>query len=290
VARSEEHRVSLDGGQVVEHTVPMTVLLTVLEKWHVALKEALPKLVEHLQLSTEAAREVCDSVEPLATAVKEGSVEQPWSYGVASPGSLAPTMFLTDQVLNNLADTFEDGVSRLQAGEVAAWMTPKVAKPVLDTVKFLGKRGISLKLTKSKAVLAETARKTLANFIRQDEHEGKAEIQVFGNVASVSGKDGYFTLSSTAHGHVRATFGRSHRAELCRALSEDLPVEAVVLATLSSDKVLENANLRTVRVLRKQPDYRKVLAEVWGSGREMFAGVPHDERGVPDPDPDPELN
>lgn len=47
---------------------------------------------------------------------------------------------------------------------------------------------------------------------------------------------------------------------------------------------------RAERELEPRPDYLAMFQQLWGSARDVFAGVARDERGVPDPDPEPDAN
>jgi len=285
--RSRLHVVSLDGGAVREHAVPMAALAKLLEDWNAALAAAIAPM---LGLDDgESARAAVRYVVPMAVAARPGSVEQPWAYGVrhlSSPRDVP--LFLAAADLDQLAAKFEDGVAGLENGRVAGWMSAKVAKPLQALSRDMNRRGIHIKLVGTQVVLGECAQKTLDTFVAQEESGSESELQVFGNVVSVNGDDRYFYAASPAHGKARVSFERRFRSALCRALADEADVELRVRATRTSDDVLEGARLLDIRLIERPSSYTERLARLWGVSRHVFAGVAHDERGVPEVDLDVE--
>lgn len=285
MSRSRDRYLSMDGDGVRDHRMPMEALAAVLTGWSKAIRAALPNMYAHQDMDAELVRSL-GHVRPVTGAAEPGSVRQ--AYGLEVPPSDDAELFaVSAQDLDDLLGRFEHGVGELQSGRVIEWMTPGVAKPLLDGVAPLAERGIRLELEETHVTVDDAAVATLRDFLRRDAEGRKSEVQVLGVISSVNMKSSYLTLDSPRQPSLRSTFPNEKAKEVCEAMAQRELVELTVLASLSSDGTLANANLRTFTRLGKRPDYRDVFRSMWGEWREMYADVPHDERGVPEADSGP---
>lgn len=286
MTRSRQRYLSIDGPAVRDHWLPMGALASILDGWSAALAAALPGMVTHMGIDDAELARSLGRLRASVAPAEPGSYRQPYALEVRPEQDAGELFQVPANLLDDLVGGFEHGMGELQHGRVIAWMTAGVAKHLLDGLSGLARIGARLELETSRVTLDESTSATLREFVKRDAEGKKAEIQVLGVISSVNMKSSYFILDSPRQPSLRATFSNEDAAELCAAMAHRERVVMNVLAAVSSDGTLVNANLRTLRRMGARPNFREVFRALWGSQRDMYAGIPHDERGVPDPDPE----
>lgn len=288
MSRSRERYLSLEGAAVRDHWLPMEILARLMTGWGRAFSAALPDMIIHLGMVDEELDRSLPRIRPVTGPSLPGSLRAPYGLQVQRDPDQSELFEVSAAVLDDLVGGFEAGVAELQHGRVIGWMTSGVARSLLDGVSCLLAGEVTLRLEESGITLAAEAESTLREFIRREDEARKAEVQVLGVISSVNMKSSYLYVDSTRSGSLKSTFADAFGRDLCEAMANRERVELTVSASVASDGTLRNANLRSLKRLGPRPSYVDVFRSLWGSQREMYEGVPHDERGVPDPDPEPQ--
>jgi hypothetical protein len=286
--RSNLRRLSLQGGVVSGHTIPMRVFAELLLKWDLALREAIPNLAAEVGLNAVSPR-VLANVQPVTSPPERGSIVASYGYALVPPAGhkAVPLPIVTTDVLDEMVVTFEDGVAGLQGRRtVPRWMSLLSAKAISHLLRETSQGGIHVTLPDSGgAELARDALDVLRDFVAAEEgRQGEGEIQILGTIVSANVDRSYMLIDSAGRGRLNVGFPRSQRREICAAMANGSAVEIVVQARLMSDGRLRNARSRRFRDLGAPPDYTAAFEQLWGTARDVFGGVPRDEHGIPDPD------
>jgi hypothetical protein len=282
--RSKTRRLSLQGGVVSDHTLPMRVFAELLLKWDDALRDALPLLAAEVGFNA-ALPGGLEHVQPVTSAPERGSIVASYGYAVIPPTKHAsvPALSTKADVLDEMVVAFEAGVVGLQARRtVPGWMTLSSARAIAHVLKETSQQGIHVTLPDSDdAELTQAALDVLRDFVAAEEGaQGECELQILGNIISANVARGYMLIDSARRGRVRVTLPRSKRRAVCAAMADGNAVELVVKARLSSDGKLHHAKFRSLRDLGSRPDYRVAFEQLWGTAQDVFGGVPRDERGI----------
>jgi hypothetical protein len=286
--RSNLRRLSLQGGVVSDHTIPMRVFAELLLKWDDALREALPHLAAEVGITAGLPGDLAH-VQPVTSPPERGSIVASYGYALVPPSSheSVPLPVVTTEVLDEMVVTFETGVAGLQERRtVPRWMSLSSARAISRLLKEASQRGIHVTLPDSgDAELAREALDVLRDFVTAEEGpQGECEVQILGTIVSANVDRSYMLIDSARRGRVKVTFPRSERRAVCAAMANGNAVEIVVQARLTSDGRLHHARSRRFRDLGSRPDYRVAFEQLWGTARDVFDGAPRDERGIPDPD------
>jgi hypothetical protein len=286
--RSNLRRLSLQGGVVSGHTIPMRVFAELLLKWDDALREALPHLAAEVGVTAAWPGDLAH-VQPVTSTPEHGSIVASYGYAFIPPAKheSVPLPVMTADVLDEMVVTFETGVAGLQQRHtVPRWMSLSSARAISHLLRDTSQRGIHVTLPDSgDAELARDALKVLRDFVAAEEGaEGECELQLLGTIVIADVDRSFMFIDSAGRGRVKVTFPRSDRRAVCAAMANGNAVEIVVQARLMSDGRLRHVRARRFRDLGPRPDYRAAFEQLWGTARDVFGGVPRDERGIPDPD------
>lgn len=286
--RSNLRRLSLQGGVVSGHTIPMRVFAELLLKWDDALREALPHLAAEVG-GTAALPGDLEHVQPVTSPPERGSIVASYGYASIPPArhTSVPLPVITTDVLDEMVVTFETGVAGLQERRtVPRWMSLPSAKAISHLLRETSQQGIHVTLPDSgDAELAQDALDVLRDFVAAEEGaQGECELQILGNIVSANVDRSYMLIDSARRGRVKVTFPRSERRAVCAAMANGNAVEIVIQARVTSDGRLRHARSRRFRDLGSRPDYSAAFEQLWGTAQDVFGGVPRDEHGIPDPD------
>jgi len=272
------------------NAIGMELFAEVLIDWSRALKAALPGLVDELGLDVEQKEEILAAVEPVTSAPRPGSLRAAYGYGYRADEELRKAdenLFVRTETLEGLVDAFESGVSAtIRDAQPPNWMTGYIARSVLQACTHAEKRGVSVSLPYSGDIRlsAETAKESLMGFLDRDSGGTESEFEVVGLVTSVNIAASELRLKSEKHGQLRVAFRTGDRELVCDTMRDQALARLSVQARLSSDGALSHAKLRQLEPLSTDRNYVAQFEALWGSARDIFEGVPRDERGLPDPD------
>lgn len=131
-------------------------------------------------------------------------------------------------------------------------------------------------------MIGSAAADALDGYLKVEEEGRKSSFQTVGHVVSVNRRRRRMTLETLDGKTIQVGLPDALLVDACDAMRDGDVVSATMQDCVTDDGDAGRASLRELRRVPAKRDYVTMFEELWGTGRDIYAGVPRDERGLPD--------